>query len=161
MKTLLLLRHAKSDWDDQSLPDFDRPLADRGHRDAPRIGKALAKHGPAPDLIISSPALRATQTTEAVVAAAQLDVVPQFDERIYGAGTAGLMKVIRGLSDSANSALVVGHNPGFEGLVARLTGKAQHMPTAGLASIEFDVQSWADVEDGKGKLIRFLTPKTL
>lgn len=161
MKTLLLLRHAKSSWDDSSLRDFDRPLAPRGERDAPRMGKALKKRGPLPDVVISSPAQRARQTVEAFVAAAKLEAGPQFDERIYEASSAELMKLVRGLPDSASCILLVGHNPGFEDLVSRLTGKSQRMPTAALACIEFKVEKWEDVEDGEGKLAWLLTPKEL
>jgi len=99
MKTLLLLRHAKSDWNDSSLKDFDRPLATRGERDAPRIGKALRKRGQLPDLIISSPAARAKATIEAVAKAAKLDLEIRFDEAVYGASSAELIKLVLGLRD--------------------------------------------------------------
>lgn len=161
MKTLLLLRHAKSSWDDSSLRDFDRPLAPRGERDAPRIGKALRKRGTSPDLIVSSPAVRAKATIKAVIKAAKLDVDPQFDEAIYGASSAELMRVIRRLPDSSSRALLVGHNPGFEDMVGRLTGLHERMPTASLACIEFQIARWDDVDDGKGKLAWLLTPKQL
>jgi len=161
MKTLMLLRHAKSDWDDQSLPDFDRPLANRGKRDAPRIGKAIKKRGLIPDLIVSSPAARARQTIESLVSAAEFDVSPQFDESIYGATAADLMKLVRRLPDSNSCVLLVGHNPTFEQVVARLSGTVEHMPTAALACIEFQVDRWEDIDDGQGKLSCFLTPKQL
>jgi phosphohistidine phosphatase len=161
MKTLLLLRHAKSSWDDSSLRDFDRPLADRGERDAPRVGKALANRGPLPDSIISSPAVRARQTIDAVIKSAGISISPQFDDSIYGATPAELMKLIRSLPDLRGCALLVGHNPTFEEVVSRLTGAHERMPTAALACIEFHVDHWADVEDGKGKLAWLLTPKEL
>ncbi|HWX40770.1 MAG TPA: histidine phosphatase family protein [Blastocatellia bacterium] len=161
MKTLLLLRHAKSSWDDSSLRDFDRPLADRGERDAPRVGKALAKRGPLPDSIISSPAVRARQTIEAVIKSAGISTSPQFDDSIYGATPSELMKLIRSLPDSSDCALLVGHNPTFEEVVSRLTGAHERMSTAALACIEFHVDHWLDVEDGKGKLAWLLSPKEL
>jgi phosphohistidine phosphatase len=161
MKTLLLLRHAKSDWDDRSLPDFDRPLADRGEKDAPRMGKALAKQGPIPDLIVSSPAVRARQTTEAFVNAAQLELTPQYEDSIYAAEPAILMRLIRKLPDSKSCVLMVGHNPGFEEIVSRLTGQHEHMPTAALAYITFQIDHWEDLEDGTGTLVWLLTPKSL
>jgi phosphohistidine phosphatase len=157
----MMLRHAKSDWDDRSLRDFDRPLADRGKRDAPRIGKALKKHGPIPELIISSPAARARQTIEAVVKSAGLDSAPQFNESIYGAEPADLLKLVRRLPDTSTCVLLVGHNPTFEQTVTRLTGVQQHMATAALASIEFQIARWEDVDDGQGKLVWFVTPKEL
>ena len=161
MKTLLLLRHAKSDWADISLRDFDRPLADRGKRDAPRIGKALGKRGPLPDLIISSPAARARQTIEAVIDSAGIDISPQFNDSVYGAVDAELIRLIRQLPDSSDCVLLVGHNPAFEQLVSRLTGTYPHMPTAALACIQFKIETWADLEDGQGKLLWLLTPKQL
>lgn len=161
MKTLLLLRHAKSDWDDPSLRDFDRPLAPRGNRDAPRIGKALRKRGPLPDLIVSSPAARAKATIKAVIKAARLSLEIQFDETVYGASSPELMKLIRLLPDRSSCVLLVGHNPGFEDLVGRLSGSHQRMPTAALACLEFQTDHWDDVNDGEGKLAWLLSPKHL
>ena len=161
MKTLLLLRHAKSDWGDSSLRDFDRPLAPRGERDAPRIGKALGKRGILPDLIVSSPAARARATLEAVTQAAKLANEIKYDEAVYGASSAELMKLIRRLPDRSASTLLVGHNPGFEDLLGRLTGSHERMPTAALACIEFDIDHWDAVEDKKGRLVWLLSPKHL
>ena len=161
MKTLMLLRHAKSSWDDPSLPDFERPLAPRGQRAAPLMGKELKKREPAPDLIVSSPATRARQTVELFIESAGLDLAPQFDESIYAASTADLMKVVRRLPDTSSCALLAGHNPGFEDMVARLTGSYERMPTAALACIEFQIDRWEDVEDGEGRLNWLLTPKQL
>jgi phosphohistidine phosphatase len=161
VKTLLLLRHAKSSWDDPGIRDFDRPLAARGKRDAPRMGKALRERGPVPDLIISSPAARARETIEAVIRAANIGVSPRFDESIYGASSAELMSIIRRLPDEGTCALLAGHNPGFEDTVNRLTGSHEGMPTAALACVEFQIDSWGDVEDGQGKLLWLLTPKQL
>src|SRR5262245_47987964 len=129
MKTLLLLRHAKSDWGDSSLRDFDRPLATRGEKDAPRIGKALNKRGPLPDFIMSSPAARAKATIEAVAAAAKIDLPIQFEEKIYGAPSAELINLVRRLPNDCSCALLVGHNPGFEDLARRLSGSDHRMPT--------------------------------
>ena len=159
MKTLLLLRHAKSSRDDTSLRDFDRPLEDRGKRDAPRMGKLLKERGPLPDIIISSPAVRARETAEAFAAAAGIILGLQFDDKIYDATSAELLKVIRHVSNKSSCAMLVGHNPGFEDLVSRLTGSHKNMPTAALACIEFKIKSWDDVEDGQGNLLWLLTPK--
>lgn len=161
MKTLLLLRHAKSSWGDPAAPDFDRPLAQRGVADAPRIGQALQQRGLLPDLILSSPAVRATQTIEAVVKAAGLGLSPQFDQNIYGASPAELLAIIRRIPDVNSCAMLVGHNPGFAEVVSRLTGTSQDMPTAALACVELPIESWADVEDGGGKLVWVITPKLL
>ena len=161
MKTLLLLRHAKSNRDDPGLPDFDRPLATRGRQDAPTIGKALKKRKPLPDLIIASPAVRAKETIEAVIQAAKLDIQPQFDESIYGASSDELLSLVRRLPKTSSCVLLVGHNPGFEELLARLTGAYEPMPTAALACIAFQVDRWEDVQDKAGKLAWLLTPKQL
>jgi len=161
MKTLLLLRHAKSDWDDPSLRDFDRPLAARGKRDAPEIGKALRKRGPLPDLILSSPAARAKATTKAVVKSAKIKLDVEYDEAIYGASSAELVTLVNRLPDSCSCAMMVGHNPGFEDLVGRLSGSHERMPTAALACLEFPVEKWADVGEQEGKLVWVLTPKEL
>jgi phosphohistidine phosphatase len=157
----MLLRHAKSSWDDAGLRDFDRPLSDRGRRDAPRMGEALLDRGPSPDLIVCSPAARARQTVEAFTKAAGLSAHVKFDGGIYDAPSAELMKLIRALPDSRNRVLLVGHNPGFEDIVARLTGAYERMPTAALACIELSVGSWKDVEDSTGRLAYLLTPKLL
>ena len=161
MKTLLLLRHAKSSWGDSSAPDFERPLAPRGIADAPRVGHALQQRGLLPDLILSSPALRATQTIEAVVKAAGLPLLPQFDQNIYGASSAELLEIVRRIPDTISCAMLVGHNPGFADVVSRLTEASHDMPTAALACVQFQIERWTDVEDGGGKLEWMITPKLL
>lgn len=161
MKTLLLLRHAKSDWDDPSLRDFDRPLAARGKRDAPEIGKALRKRGPLPDFILSSPAARAKATIKAVVKSAKIKLDIEYDEAIYGASSAELVTLVNRLPDPSSCAMMVGHNPGFEDLVGRLSGSHERMPTAALACLEFQVKKWSDVGEQEGKLVWLLTPKEL
>ncbi|MEW6736951.1 MAG: histidine phosphatase family protein [Acidobacteriota bacterium] len=161
MKTLLLLRHAKSSWDDSSQRDFDRPLSERGQRDAPRMGKQLSLSGPIPDLILCSPAVRAQQTLTAFIQAAHCKVNIKFDERIYGAQSAQLIKIVRELPDTCATVLMVGHNPGFEELAARLTAIPEHMPTAALVCIELPFTNWDEVEDGQGRRVWFLTPKQL
>lgn len=161
MKTLLLLRHAKSSWDDSSLRDFDRPLADRGKRDAPHMGRALKDRGPEPDLFVSSPAVRAKETVESFIKSGGFTATLQFDANIYDASTSELMGIVRRLPDNRSCVLMAGHNPGFEELVYRLSGAHERMTTAALAAIEFQVERWEDVEDGQGKLLWFLTPKQL
>lgn len=161
MKTLLLLRHAKSSWDDPSLRDFDRPLAKRGRRDAPRMGRALAERGAVPELVISSPAARARETVEAVLEAAGLAMSPRFEPGLYAASSAELLRLIRGLPETVSCALLVAHNPGLEDLLSRLAGSPERMPTAALACLRFSAGSWGDVEDGDGERIWMVTPKQL
>jgi phosphohistidine phosphatase len=161
MKTLLLLRHAKSSWDDPSLRDFDRPLARRGKRDAPLMGEALRERGPLPDYVLSSTAKRARSTVKAFIKTSGLEMEPHFEQGVYEAPSSELMKIVRRLPDGSACALMVGHNPGFEDLVSRLTGSFESMPTAALACIELDIERWEDAEDGRGKLAWLLTPKQL
>lgn len=161
MKTLLLLRHAKSDWGDSTIRDFDRPLADRGEQDAPRIGRALNKRGPLPDFILSSPAARAKATIEAVVAAAGINEPIHFEEKIYGAPSSELLALVRRLPAERSCALLVGHNPGFEDLSRRLSEFDSRMPTAALVCINFEIADWEDVEDGRGNFVWLITPKSL
>jgi Phosphohistidine phosphatase SixA len=161
VKTLLLMRHAKSSWDNANLRDFDRPLAERGRRDAPRMAQALVALDSAPDFIVSSPAVRARETIEAVIHEGELTAPLTFNEGIYDASSAGLMHIVRRLPDEHRRVLMVGHNPGFEDLLTRLTGERGRVPTAALACIEFQVDRWDDIEDGQGKLVWLLTPKQL
>src|SRR5216684_7088 len=116
MKTLLLLRHAKSSWKDTSLRDFDRPLNNRGIEAAQLIGKYTHQKKIQTELAISSPAERARQTAELVMKSARLKAELRFDERIYEASVARLLEVVSQIEDSANTVILVGHNPGFEGL---------------------------------------------
>ena len=161
MKTLYLLRHAKSSWDDPGLKDFDRPLNQRGLKAAPRMGAYILKEEIRPDLVLSSPALRAKQTTHMVCEAAGLSSLINFDERIYEAGVQRLFEIVAGFEDNLNTALMVGHNPGFEELLAALTGESQRMPTAALACIELKIKKWSDLTGGSGKLKWLVKAKDL
>jgi phosphohistidine phosphatase len=161
MRTLYLLRHAKSSWKDDSLKDFDRPLKRRGREAAEQIGKVLAAEKLKSPLIISSPAARARETTALVLKSAGLKLEPRFDERIYEADVRTLLEVIESIPDKATTAMLVGHNPGFENLLSYLTGDDRHMPTAALARIEFEVESWGKAAEGSGTLASFVTPKDL
>src|SRR5215212_11668689 len=161
MRTLYLLRHAKSSWNDASLRDFDRPLNDRGRDAAARVGKRLASEKLSTPLLVCSPALRTRETAEIVLKSSKLHVEERFDERIYEASLRELMEVISEIPDDKPVAILIGHNPGFEELLAFLTGEVRRMPTGALAKIEFDVASWRDVRTGEGKLEWLITPKEL
>ena len=161
MKTLYLLRHAKSSWDDPSLKDFDRPLNGRGLKAAPRIGAYMRKEKIRPDVIVSSPALRAQLTASMVSEAAGLTSPVQFDERIYEASAQKLFEIVAGFEDEVKTAMMVGHNPGFEELLEALTGEAARMPTAALACIEFKLEKWSDIAAESGKLKWLIRAKDL
>jgi phosphohistidine phosphatase len=161
MKTLFVLRHAKSSWDDASLADFDRPLNARGERSAPMMGELMQREGFAPDIILSSPAERAKQTTLAVKKAGGLGGEILFDERLYEASPNTLRQVAAAIDNAYDSAMLVGHNPGMEGFIRYLTGQTEPMPTAALAVIHLKIDSWADISESCGTLRRVFRPKEL
>ncbi len=146
MKTLFLVRHAKSSRDDPVLPDKDRPLNERGTRDASRVGEQLAKGGAKPDLILSSPARRAVTTAEIV--ARKLDYRPKdivVDDRLYAAMPDDLLAVIHELDDKTKRVMLFGHNPELTELAHRLSGKITEMATCTVAEFAFDIKSWSNV----------------
>lgn len=161
MRILYLLRHAKSSWKDQTLRDFDRPLKGRGRRAAERMGQVLAEEKMKSLLVISSPAVRARETTKLMLESAGLKVETRFEERIYEADVRTLLAIVRSIPDSSGTTIMVGHNPGFENLLQYFTGDGRHMPTCALAKIEFDAASWSEVSEGTGRLELFVTPKEL
>lgn len=161
MKTLFVLRHAKSSWDNPNQTDFERPLNERGLRTAPKMGEFMKENGLEPDFIISSPAQRAKTTAEKVKDAGAFSAEIKFDPRIYEAAVNELLEVIKDAPDSAGKLLVVGHNPGFEGLVRNLTGEIREMPTAALAEIELNITSWREIEPSCGKLRNLYKPKEI
>jgi phosphohistidine phosphatase len=159
MKTLFVMRHAKSSWENADLSDFERPLNERGLRAAPFMGALLREKNFAPDLILSSPARRAAQTAEAVKRAAGFSAAVKFDERIYEASPHALLYLLAETGDEFNRALLVGHNPGLEGLIKILTGKLEAMPTAALAEIELNIARWSEISPERGNLISLIRPK--
>jgi phosphohistidine phosphatase len=161
MKTLLLLRHAKSSWDNPSLRDFERPLNERGLKAAPLIGRYLRQEKIRPELILCSPAERARQTLALVLDEARLAPRLRYDERIYDASVARLVEVVGQADDDAETVLIVGHNPGMEELIAHLTGDTRKMATAALACISLDIEKWSKVREGSGKLDWLIKAKDL
>ena len=162
MKTLLVLRHAKSSWDDAALDDHERPLNKRGRRDAPRMGELVREHGLIPDVVISSDAVRARLTAEAVVEAARYAGAILLDRRLYLAGPADILSLLRTVDEKAETVMIVGHNPGLEELVAQLTGDWQNLPTAALAQIVLPIDRWRDLNlSSRGTLVGHWGPKEL
>jgi len=161
MKTLFLMRHAKSAWDDASIADFDRPLNDRGMRTAPFMGKFMREKGFEPSMIISSPAVRAKCTAQLLKDAAGFSSDLKFDERIYEANPQTLLQVVSEIDNSRGAAMLVGHNPGIEGFIRFLTGDLEPMPTAALAVIDLNIDKWNEVVDGCGKLKCIFRPRDL
>ena len=161
MKILLLLRHAKSSWDDKSLRDFDRPLNRRGLKAAPMVGEMMRKRKLRPEVVLSSPAERAKETTRLVCDAAGLIAAVRYDDGIYEASVRRLLEIVSQIEDAVNNAMLVGHNPGFEELLATLTGESNRMTTAALACIELSIERWSEVTSGTGKLQWIVKPKDL
>ncbi len=162
MKTLVLLRHAKSSWDDDRLDDHDRPLAPRGHRDAPRMGKRLARRGFDPDLLLTSSAVRARETADYLAAALELAQSRiRIERRIYLASPDELLKVIAALDDSLANVLLVGHNPGLTDLANRLLPSLglDNLPTAGVVAVECDIVRWKDIDSGALALEFYDSPR--
>jgi len=146
MKTLFLVRHAKSSRDDPSLPDRERPLDDRGKRDAPKMGKRLAKRDAKLDLLVSSPALRALTTAKLIadeMGYKRNDIV--VDDRLYASSLDDLLAVIRALDNKLGRVMLVGHNPEFTDLAHRLSSEIVDMPTSAVAEYHFDTKAWTDI----------------
>jgi phosphohistidine phosphatase len=170
VKTLYLLRHAKSSWDDPELNDPERPLDARGERAASLIGVHLAQEGVRPDWILCSSARRAVQTLERVLP--HLDPAPPVstERGLYGASAAQLLERVAAADEAAASLLLVGHNPALEQLAAALIGKGdpgarrrleKKLPTGAWVELSFACAGWGDVEPGGGELRRFVIPKDL
>ena len=161
MKTLLLLRHAKSSWKVADQPDFERPLNGRGERAAPLMGRHLRKEKIEPALILCSPAERARQTAALFAEAAGLGGELRYDERIYEASALQLLEVVAQADDGADAVLLVGHNPGLEELILLLTGETRLMPTGALAKIDLAPDKWGKVKEQAGRLDWIVKPKDL
>ena len=161
MKTLYLLRHAKSSWDNPKLDDFERPLNKRGHHDAPLMGNLLEKLNILPDLIISSPAVRAAMTSRFVADAINYPLKQiQYDENIYEAGDSQLLEVIYGVDDTIDKLMLVGHNPSFTYFSHFLSNHdVSNIPTCGLFGAEIDISSWTKIKKNSGKTLLYEYPK--
>ena len=161
MKTILFMRHAKSDWGAQYPSDFERPLNARGQRDAPLMAAFLAKHNLLPELIVSSPAQRARLTAKFIADNTKFRGELAFDQRIYLASPNMLLAVLRDLPEDIDSAMLVGHNPGMEDIIQLLSGGNVRMPTAAIASLRLYGDRWAEVQPGQAHLQWLIKPKIL
>ena len=162
-KTLFIVRHAKSSWDEAGLEDRDRPLNERGKEEAPKMGKHLAGYSVKPELITSSPALRALKTAEKIakeIGFKKSDVV--VDEGIYTFNGGSLMDVVKGFDDKYKSVMMVGHNPAITSFANEISNAGiDNIPTCGVVLLEFDARKWKDVGKGGGRLLEFDYPKKL
>ena len=161
MKTLYLLRHAKSSWSFDNLSDQERPLNDRGRDDAPAMGRALGKRRICPDLIVSSPAVRTMST--AVLVARELQYPHDkilVESGIYGADLDDLLTIIKALPDAAGSVLLVGHNPTItEAANALSPNHVNEMPTAAIVCLHFECAHWTEVSKGNAEFYFYDYPR--
>lgn len=161
MKTLYLLRHAKSSWDDASLDDFQRPLNQRGEKDAPRMGKRLRKEGISPRLICSSPAVRAITTAQRVAEELgyPIEEIRQ-EKKLYHAGPDEILEILRSMPTGIESVMLVGHNPGFTEFANDLfQAEISNLPTAGVIGGKLAIDAWKDAHWGCGKMMLYEYPK--
>ena len=161
-KTLLILRHAKSSWKEPGQDDHDRPLNNRGRRDAPKMGSLVRKNGLTPDLIISSTARRARDTAEAFAERCGYEAEIIYTSDLYLAAPDNCIAVLRELADPAQRVMIVGHNPGLEDLLIALTGASHSMPTAALAVIALAIDEWRNLRVAQvGQLQQMWRPREL
>lgn len=157
-KTLLVMRHAKSSWKHENLTDFDRPLNGRGKRAAPFMARILADKGIIPQLIISSAAERARQTTKLLLSNWSQKPECQIDAELYLAAPRQYLHALGEYASDQQCVMLVGHNPGLEFLVEKLSGADELMPTAAVAIIQID-SSWGEIK--RGHLTEILRPREL
>jgi len=148
VKTLFLVRHAKSSWDDAAIPDKERPLNGRGERDAPKMGRRLARRDVKADLVLSSPARRALATAQVI--AKRIGYKPKkivVDERLYPGAVDDLLDLIHSLDKKLNRVMIVGHNPALARLAHGFSSDITRMSTCAVATFTFDTRSWPRVDD--------------
>ena len=162
MKTLLLLRHAKSNWDDPGLSDHDRPLKRRGINAARQIGKLMCDQKLLPELVVCSTAVRARETLELVLESSKRQPVVEFTEQLYHCPPTEFMAVLQQVDESVSTVMLVGHNPGLEEFLSMLTGSNQLMPTGTLAKVELKIEHWSQLaDDSSSRLIHLWRPRDL
>ena len=161
MKKLFVVRHAKSSWDFPDLDDFSRPLNKRGKKNAPEMGKRMAKQGIKPDAIISSSAKRALSTARRI--ATELGFPRNRivkEDQFYHGSNQDVIEIIQHVNDNINTLMIFGHNPGLTDLVNYLSdANISNIPTCGVAEIDFDIMTWKLLGAKKGRLAKFDFPK--
>ena len=161
MRTLYLLRHAKSSWKDPSQADFERPLANRGRKACEIVARLIQDRGLEFDLVLCSTAIRARETIDLVSKYAKLKSELRFDERIYEATVSELLEIVSQLENDRKEVLLVGHNPGFEDLLHLFSGTDHRFPTAAMAKIKLKISKWSDPFDKKATVDWVARPKEL
>jgi phosphohistidine phosphatase len=162
MKTLLLLRHAKSSHKDSNVDDHERPLNKRGKKDAPKMGRLLKDQNLLPDLLIASTARRCRKTAEHVIAASGYRGQTRFCGELYEAHASALLDFLAGIEGDAMRVMLIGHNPGLEELLESLTGTYTPLSTAALAQVDVDVDNWQSIaKQPKAVLVKIWQPGEL
>ena len=162
MKKLLILRHAKSSWDDPALADHDRPLNERGERDAPRMGKLIKDQDIVPDMIICSTAKRARETAKLVAEHCGYKGKISKSSELYGEGFNAYFETLKAIGSDPKTVMVVGHNPDIQEFTAQVIGREERMPTAALAYAEIGIKTWKDFSPKTpGKCVSLWRPKEL
>jgi len=162
MKNLLLLRHAKSSWKDDSLNDHERPLKKRGRKDAKRIAKEILENDLIPDIILSSSAVRARETVEVMIENLDSDIETIFSRELYMAEPEEFFEILSTMLNLHQTIMIVGHNPGLEAFLQILGGEIEALPTAGLAHLVLPIDDWCDISfETVGVLAGFWTAKGL
>jgi phosphohistidine phosphatase len=161
MKTLLIMRHANSNWDHPDCSDFERPLNSLGLKVAPFMANLIFENNLQPNLIISSPAKRAKQTAILVKEVAEVKTKINYSEKIYEASPFLLLNLVSGTADTCDSLLLVGHNPGIEGLIYILTGEIQSMSTASIAKLTLNIEKWDEIKGYCGRLDLVMRPERM
>lgn len=162
MKTLTIIRHAKSSWDDPAVSDKERPLNRRGMKDAPKMGQGLAERGSQPELLLTSPATRAIETARIIadkVGYPINDIIVLED--LYNAPASMLRKIVRGLDESLREVFIIGHNPGLSEYADEVSnGQVKDLPTCSVVELKFDIKKWSEVDKMSLVKVKLDTPKS-
>lgn len=161
MKTLFLIRHAKSSWSSPELSDIDRPLNERGKNDAPLIGNVLKNNSVSPDIIFSSPAVRVLTTAKII---AKIVAYPTkkiiIKPEIYEASVSDLLRIINSIDNNYNNVMIFGHNPGLSYLSNYFCNNFRNnLPTCSVVQLQFEINNWIEVTENSASLIKFEYPK--
>jgi phosphohistidine phosphatase len=167
-RTVILLRHGKSSWDDPALADIDRPLAPRGERAARRIAKYMRRKKIRPAIVLCSPSLRTRQTLEAIAPALSKGSSVEFLQQLYAASQAELLHRLQALPESVDSVMLIGHNPGLQELALSLASRGAELPrleekfpTGALATLLVESRSWVELRPGDAELLDYVVPRQL
>ncbi|MCE1252602.1 MAG: histidine phosphatase family protein [Anaerolineae bacterium] len=160
MKTLILMRHAKSSWKDHNLEDIDRPLKKRGKKDAQIIGKIIVDKELVPQTIYCSPAKRSQRTAEVLLEELKQEIPVETVDKLYMAEVPVFYELIKSLPEDLERVMIIGHNPGLESLVQLLSGQIESLPTSALANVSLAIKNWKDLDpETKGELVDLYKPK--